>query len=463
MLREMGAYLAAADAFTVRADVTFDHVLPTGQKLQFAATEDLAVQRPNKVHVDWRSDLGDRQLWYDGKAVTLTDPSTPFYAVQPAPASLDATLDMIQNELGFSPPLGDFLYADPYRALRGNVRYGVDLGTSEIGGRTCRSLAFVDSQIEWQIWIAAGPQPVPRKLPITYLSRLGRPQFAAVFSDWNLALRIAESTFVPDLGQQHRRYRSSSSRPPRASRDEGSADDDDGFSAHDHGLRPGRPDGAGRCRRSAPCRAWRRGRRSRRRLRRRRQRGPFRQRRLWRPQHRLRLRPRRLRQRAQRRQLLGPQQPVRLQPPRVPGLHRNAQRSRRGAEPQAQANSSERMDPADGANTLQQNRFNEANSLQQNRTNEVNSVQQTRVNEANNLQHNQQNYNNNNNNNNNNNRCGGWNNYYGGFGAAAAGLAVGAAVATILAEVAAIPWPTGPTTTPTASTTSCAVAAGAVM
>ncbi|MFO1079005.1 MAG: DUF2092 domain-containing protein [Reyranellaceae bacterium] len=200
LLREMGAYLAAADAFTVRADVTFDHVLPTGQKLQFAAAEDLAVQRPNKVHVDWRSDLGDRQLWYDGKAVTLTDPSTPFYAVQPAPASLDATLDMIQNELGFSPPLGDFLYADPYRALRGNVRYGVDLGTSEIGGRTCRSLAFVDSQIEWQIWIAAGPQPVPCKLLITYLSRPGRPQFAAVFSEWNLAPRIAESTFVPDLG-----------------------------------------------------------------------------------------------------------------------------------------------------------------------------------------------------------------------------------------------------------------------
>lgn len=199
LLKEMGAYLASADQFTLRADVTFDHVLPTGQKLQFGAREALGVQRPNRVYVDWRSDLGERKLWYDGTAVTIVDPSTPFYAVQPAPADLDATLDMVENELGFSPPLGDFLYADPYQALRGNVRYGVYLGTSEIGGRECHSLAFVDNQIDWQIWIAAGPQPVPCKLLITYLTRPGKPQFSAVLTDWDFAPRIAPAAFAAEL------------------------------------------------------------------------------------------------------------------------------------------------------------------------------------------------------------------------------------------------------------------------
>ena len=131
--------------------------------------------------------------------MTVTDPATPFYAVQPAPADLDGTLAMIQAKLGFSPPLGDFLYADPYQALRGNVRYGVYLGTSEIGGRACHSLAFVDNTIEWQIWIEEGPQPVPCKLLITYLTRPGRPQFSAVFTDWDFAPRIAPEAFTADL------------------------------------------------------------------------------------------------------------------------------------------------------------------------------------------------------------------------------------------------------------------------
>jgi hypothetical protein len=199
LLREMGAFLAAADQLTFRADVTFDHVLPTGQKLQFGAVEDVGVERPDKVYVDWDSDLGARRLWYDGTSVTVADPSTPFYAVQAAPDGLDATLAMATKDLGFAPPLADFLYADPYAALRGGVRYGVYLGTSEIAGRECHSLAFIDSQIDWQIWIDTGARPTPCKLLITYLTRPGQPQFAAVFTDWDFSPHIAESRFVADL------------------------------------------------------------------------------------------------------------------------------------------------------------------------------------------------------------------------------------------------------------------------
>jgi hypothetical protein len=33
MLKEMGAYIGSAEQFTFRADIAFDHVLPSGQKL----------------------------------------------------------------------------------------------------------------------------------------------------------------------------------------------------------------------------------------------------------------------------------------------------------------------------------------------------------------------------------------------------------------------------------------------
>lgn len=82
LLKQMGDYLAAADEFTFTADVTFDHVLPTGQKLAFAGREDVGVARPNRAYVDWQSDLGARRFWYDGTTLTVTDPATPFYAAR---------------------------------------------------------------------------------------------------------------------------------------------------------------------------------------------------------------------------------------------------------------------------------------------------------------------------------------------------------------------------------------------
>ena len=85
LLKQMSDYIGSADQFTFHADISFDHVLPSGQKLQFSAAEDVALQRPGRLYVEWQGDLGDRQFWYDGKSITLSDPATPFYAAEAAP------------------------------------------------------------------------------------------------------------------------------------------------------------------------------------------------------------------------------------------------------------------------------------------------------------------------------------------------------------------------------------------
>jgi hypothetical protein len=102
-------------------------------------------------------------------------------------------------ELNFAPPLADLLYSNPYRQVRGNIQYGFDLGTNEVNGRSCRTLAFVGKDVDWQIWIDAGPQLVPCKLVITYRSLPSQPQFSAVFSDWDFDPRIAAPVFTPML------------------------------------------------------------------------------------------------------------------------------------------------------------------------------------------------------------------------------------------------------------------------
>jgi hypothetical protein len=199
LLKQMSTYISSANEFTFHADIAFDHVLPSGQKLQYEAAEDIALQRPGGLYVEWSGDLGDRQFWYDGKSVTLYDPSTPFYASEAAPSDIDAMLEGVITQLGFSPPLADFLYRDPYHAMAGHIQFGLDLGPTDVNGRRCESLAFVEEDIDWQIWIDSGPQLTPCKLVITYKSQPSQPQFSAVFSDWNFNPRIAEPVFTPSV------------------------------------------------------------------------------------------------------------------------------------------------------------------------------------------------------------------------------------------------------------------------
>ncbi|HET6608065.1 MAG TPA: DUF2092 domain-containing protein [Rhodopila sp.] len=199
LLQQMSSYLGSANEFTFQADITFDHVLPSGQRLQYMAGEEVALQRPGHLYVEWTGDLGDRRFWYDGKSMTLYDPATPFYATEQAPPDIDGMLNKVEAALGFSPPLSDLMYSHPYETVRGDIQYGVDLGETSVNGRSCRSLAFVGKDIDWQIWIDTGPQLTPCKLVITYKTQPAQPQFAATFTNWNFAPRIAESIFSPQV------------------------------------------------------------------------------------------------------------------------------------------------------------------------------------------------------------------------------------------------------------------------
>ena len=198
-LQQMSAYIGSAEHFTFHADVTFDHVLPSGQKLQFSAGEDVALQRPNGIYIEWSGDLGDRQFWYNGKSVTLYDPATPFYATEAAPSDIDGMLEKVITQLNFTPPLADFFYSNPYKSVRGAIQYGFSTGDTEIDGQSCSGLAFVEKNVDWQIWIAKGPQLVPCKLLVTYKTHPAQPQFTAIFKDWDFSPRIATSIFTANV------------------------------------------------------------------------------------------------------------------------------------------------------------------------------------------------------------------------------------------------------------------------
>ncbi len=199
LLRAMGDYLKTAGQFSFHAEITFDDMLPSGQKIQYTASNDVAVRRPNRVYAESQGDQGNLRFWYDGENITLQNEGIGVYAKVPVPAVIDDAMDHLMEKYGFSPPLIDFIYQDPYNTLIENVGFGFYVGLHNVEGIRCHHLAFVQKNINWQIWIEDGKQMVPRKLVITYHNEPESPQYIAVLSDWDLDAKLPDTLFNADL------------------------------------------------------------------------------------------------------------------------------------------------------------------------------------------------------------------------------------------------------------------------
>jgi hypothetical protein len=69
------------------------------------------------------------------------------------------------------------------------------VGTSSIDGVQCDQYAFREGEIDWQIWIQRGDQPVPRKVVIIDRTDEARPAYVARLT-WNTSAQFTKATFA---------------------------------------------------------------------------------------------------------------------------------------------------------------------------------------------------------------------------------------------------------------------------
>ena len=194
-LEKMGAYLNTLQRFEVRSKNTIDEVLESGQKLQFAGSSHLRVQRPNRLWAELDSDRKTREFFYDGKNFTIYGPRNNFYATFPAPATLREVVQLAEEKYGIVLPLGDLFRwgKDPVR--REAIRGAAYVGPARIGGTPCDQFAIREDGFDWQVWIQKGDSPLPRKLVITTTEEEAQPQYTSVL-DWNLAPALNDKMFT---------------------------------------------------------------------------------------------------------------------------------------------------------------------------------------------------------------------------------------------------------------------------
>jgi len=195
LMRRMSERLARIAAFALEAEEVYDEVPEQSPRQQLTNLRRVAMRRPDRLVGDATGDALNRSFWYDGKAFAALDQEQHIWAGGAVPPTVDQALDWVFEKTGTVVPLADFLYADSYARLMGEVQRGVYLGIHEAAGVPCHHLSFEQATIDWQLWIDAGTDPLPRKLVITYKTEDEVPQYSVTIRKWNLRAKLPDELF----------------------------------------------------------------------------------------------------------------------------------------------------------------------------------------------------------------------------------------------------------------------------
>ena len=191
--------LSSARTVTYHAEITFDSVLASGVKIQYAAAMDTAIQRPDHLMIDYKSDLGAKAIWYDGKTLTIYDPAHRAYATIATPDSIDAMFKQVAEEKNLSIPLENLDFNDECGRAYRDIQRGKYIGINDVEGVDCIHLGFIQQEADWQLWVDHSKNFLPRKAVITYKKLPSQPQWSAIFSNWRFNEKLPASLFQPKI------------------------------------------------------------------------------------------------------------------------------------------------------------------------------------------------------------------------------------------------------------------------
>lgn len=202
LLQGMTDHLASLNQFSVQALNLREDVSDSGHRLDFEVSAKVIISRPNKLKTERLGHLTDQVFYYDGKTLTLSSPGEKVYATESAPATIEGTIDFARDKLGIGYPVSDLVYKNAFPLLMHDVKLAAVVGKEVISGVKCDHLLFSKPGVDFQIWIAEGSPPWPRKFVVT---DTGTPELLSIttfINDWNAAPAVDDSqfTFVPPEG-----------------------------------------------------------------------------------------------------------------------------------------------------------------------------------------------------------------------------------------------------------------------
>jgi hypothetical protein len=196
IFERMATYLSTAPAISVVIDSGYDAVQRNGMKIEFGETRTVVLRRPDRLRIDTDGRDGtQRGIRFDGKTIGVFDTDQKVYATVDKTGSIDDALNYFIDQLGMPVPLSE-LFASNLPKFTRNLEELYYVERATIAGVPTDHLAGGTRNVDFQIWIAQGDQPLPQRLILTYKRDDGEPQRWAQFRNWNLSPSTADSVFA---------------------------------------------------------------------------------------------------------------------------------------------------------------------------------------------------------------------------------------------------------------------------
>jgi hypothetical protein len=203
-LKRMTDYMAGLQHFSVHSNNTLEDQLDSGQRVDFDFSAKVTLSRPDKLHAARVGGLEDQELIYDGKTVTMFNPSDGVYASKEVTTTVPQLIDYLREELGVMLPGSDLIYLNAFDLIMSGVTAATVVGKSSIAGTICHHLAFGRPDADVQVWVADGERPLPCKYVVTDKSTPELISTVTVWSEWEVdsAPPDSEFDFVAPAGAQ---------------------------------------------------------------------------------------------------------------------------------------------------------------------------------------------------------------------------------------------------------------------
>jgi hypothetical protein len=196
ILKAMADYVSRQENLSLKYDADVEVVTPAVEKIQFSASGEVTLSRPNKFRVSRTGGYADVELISDGSNVTVYDRGGNRFAQVPGAGSFDEVVDRLRAEASLELPGADLLLSKPYDELMAGVLEAKHVGRGVVEGVECEHLAFRNLDTDWQIWVEIGDRPVPRKYVITSKAVGAAPQYTLRLRDWKTGVNPAPDAFA---------------------------------------------------------------------------------------------------------------------------------------------------------------------------------------------------------------------------------------------------------------------------
>lgn len=205
ILLKMAGFLAQTQSFSVTVRNGYDAIQEDGERIEFGERRKILLHRPDRLRVEIERSDGDRGLVvFDGLAITAFKADDNVYARVEKPGSVDGAVVYLVRDLQMILPLARMFLTTLPRELEKRVESVAYVEENTLFDVPTDHLAARTAEVDFQVWVAQGEEPLPRRVVLTYRNAPGQPQFRADFSDWNLAPEAgaADFTFTPPAGAE---------------------------------------------------------------------------------------------------------------------------------------------------------------------------------------------------------------------------------------------------------------------